>query len=86
MFLLVVMVQMWLDDPIAHQIWHPDGWLFKHGYIDFAGGVVVHVVAAVSALVVCIKLGPREGYDPNVPMSSHSSFLGSNLVCWLLHY
>ena len=32
--------------PVAHWVWAPDGWLFKRGLRDFAGGTVVHVTPA----------------------------------------
>jgi|SRR5688572_24666168 len=49
-------------DPLAHWVWHPDGWLAKLGALDFAGGTVVHLSSGVSALVVAIVLGKRLGY------------------------
>jgi Amt family ammonium transporter len=48
--------------PVAHWVWG-GGWLFSLGALDFAGGIVVHVTAGVSALVVARELGPR----PEVP-------------------
>jgi ammonium transporter, Amt family len=57
--------------PIAHWIWHPNGWLFKLGILDFAGGLVVHLSSGLfykiikkgtAALVFSILLRRREGY------------------------
>jgi Amt family ammonium transporter len=45
--------------PLAHWVWASDGWLFKLGVLDFAGGTVVHIAAGVSALVLAVLLGPR---------------------------
>src|SRR5437773_5458827 len=45
-------------DPLAHWVWGADGWLFKRGALDFAGGTVVHISAGVSALVAAWMLGP----------------------------
>ncbi len=45
--------------PLAHWVWAADGWLFKLGVLDFAGGTVVHISAGVSALVLAFMLGPR---------------------------
>jgi Amt family ammonium transporter len=48
--------------PLAHWVWAADGWLFRLGVLDFAGGTVVHVSAGVSALVLTILLGPRREF------------------------
>jgi len=45
--------------PLAHWVWAADGWLYKLGVLDFAGGTVVHISAGVSALVLAVMLGPR---------------------------
>ena len=47
--------------PVANWVWG-GGWLGQMGLIDFAGGVVVHVTAGVSALVIAIMLGARRGF------------------------
>ena len=60
--------------PLCHWIWAADGWLFNSGaagIIDLAGGMVIHVSAGVSALVVALFLGPRHGY-PKVPMAPNN--------------
>jgi Amt family ammonium transporter len=44
--------------PVAHWVWG-GGWLAQLGILDFAGGIVVHLTAGVSALVVAWQLGPR---------------------------
>lgn len=62
--------------PMAHMVWGQDGFLGAGGLhsVDFAGGNVVHISSGVSALVLCIVLGKREGYQKqayrthNVPM------------------
>ncbi|MEZ4398465.1 MAG: ammonium transporter [Kofleriaceae bacterium] len=48
--------------PLAHWVWAADGWLFKYGVLDFAGGTVVHISAGVSALVLARMVGPRRDY------------------------
>lgn len=60
--------------PLAHWTWHPDGFLFKWGVLDFAGGTVVHISAGFAALAGAIVLGRRkshiekEEYSPvNIP-------------------
>jgi len=47
--------------PVAHWVWG-GGWLAKLGVMDFAGGLVVHVTAGVSAIVLVKALGPRRGF------------------------
>ena len=49
--------------PIAHWVWNPGGWLHSVGAIDFAGGLVVHVSAGVSALAAAIVIGRRRGLE-----------------------
>ncbi|AEE15289.1 ammonium transporter [Thermodesulfobium narugense DSM 14796] len=45
--------------PLAHWVWG-DGWLAKLGVLDFAGGIVVHISAGISALAMCLILGRRK--------------------------
>ncbi len=45
--------------PLAHWTWHPDGFLFKMGVLDFAGGTVVHISAGCAALVGALALKRR---------------------------
>ena len=56
--------------PIAHWVWAPNGWLFELGALDFAGGTVVHINAAMAAVAAALLLGKRRdpGLEPgNVP-------------------
>lgn len=48
--------------PVTHWVWDPEGWLFKRGLLDFAGGTVVHITAGAASLVCAIVLGPRTGF------------------------
>ena len=45
--------------PLAHWTWHPDGFLFKMGSFDFAGGTVVHISAGMAALAGALVLKRR---------------------------
>jgi Amt family ammonium transporter len=63
--------------PLAHWVWASDGWLFKLGVLDFAGGTVVHISAGISALVLALMLGPRRDVTKGVPI------LPNNLVLTL---
>lgn len=49
-------------DPVAHWVWSGDGWLFKLGALDFAGGTVVHINAGIAAIVTAIMIGKRRSY------------------------
>jgi Amt family ammonium transporter len=51
--------------PVAHWVWG-GGWLAQRGVLDFAGGLVVHLTAGVSALVLAVLLGPRLGFPDDV--------------------
>jgi Amt family ammonium transporter len=48
--------------PIAHWTWHPDGFLFKMGALDFAGGTVVHISAGCAALAGALVLKRRQSH------------------------
>lgn len=56
--------------PVAHWVWG-GGWLSDFGFMDFAGGVVVHLTAGVAALVAALYMGSRRGY-PDTPMIPHN--------------
>lgn len=61
--------------PIAHMVWGAGGYLLDKGALDFAGGTVVHINAAVAGLVGAYMLGKRIGfgkeamYPHNLPMT-----------------
>lgn len=60
--------------PVAHWVWG-GGWLASQlGTLDFAGGIVVHTTAGVSALVIAALLGRRQGF-PRTLMLPHSPSL-----------
>jgi Amt family ammonium transporter len=55
-------------DPIAYWTWNPNGWLFKLGSLDFAGGGPVHIASGACALAYSLMLGKRTGYSKNAGM------------------
>jgi Amt family ammonium transporter len=57
--LFIVLFALLVYAPIAHWTWHPDGFLFKMGALDFAGGTVVHISAGCAALAGALVLKPR---------------------------
>ena len=67
--------------PVTHWIWG-GGWLAQRGVLDFAGGIVVHVTAGVSALVVAWQLGPRRGFPHSVhpPHAPWMVMVGASLL------
>jgi ammonium transporter, Amt family len=78
--LFIVLWFLFIYCPLCHWIWAADGWLFNSGasgVIDLAGGLVIHVSAGISALVVAIYLGPRKGYPK-------SSMAPNNLVMTMM--
>lgn len=69
--------------PLAHWTWHPDGFLFKWGVLDFAGGTVVHISAGIAALVGAMVLGRRETHTKNhdfQPVNIPYVILGTGLL------
>jgi Amt family ammonium transporter len=56
--------------PSAHWVWG-GGWLAELGFMDFAGGAVVHINAGVAALVAALVIGNRKGF-PQTPMPPHN--------------
>jgi Amt family ammonium transporter len=73
---LLIFIVLWstfIYVPIAHWVWNPDGWLRAVGAIDFAGGIVVHVSAGLSALAAALVVGRRKVCD--VPWKDHMKTL-----------
>ena len=68
--------------PIAHWVWSADGWLFKMGALDFAGGTVVHVNAGVAAVVAAIVVGARKDFGRKaiLPHNVPHVLLGAGLL------
>ncbi len=54
--IFLVLFSLFIYAPLAHWTWHPDGFLFKLGVLDFAGGTVVHMSAGFAALAAAIYL------------------------------
>ena len=54
---------------MAHWVWG-GGFLAQLGALDFAGGLVIHILSGVSGLVLCLLLGRRRGYG-RMPMLPH---------------
>ncbi len=67
--------------PVVHWVWG-GGFLAEMGLLDFAGGVVVHVTAGVSALVLAMMLGPRRGFPNDVqpPHNPGMTMIGASML------
>ncbi|MFP5224172.1 MAG: ammonium transporter [Actinomycetota bacterium] len=82
---VVVFFVLWsllVYSPVAHWVWHGDGWLFTKGVLDFAGGTVVHINAGIAALVFAIYLKPRKGFprDGAPPHDIPMTVLGAGIL------
>ena len=83
-FLILIVIYPWA----CHWVWAEGGWLYKQGYRDFAGSLVVHSVGGFCGLVVSKKIGPRIGrYDDQLgivmDIPPHSMVLTA-LGTWIL--
>jgi Amt family ammonium transporter len=63
--LFIALFSLLVYAPIAHWTWHPDGFLFKWGVLDFAGGTVVHISAGCAALAGALVLKRRKVHLDN---------------------
>lgn len=82
---VMIFTAIWLTIvyfPIAHMVWASGGLFFEMGALDFAGGTVVHINAGISALIACIILGKRIGYQKEAlaPHSLTMTAIGTGLL------
>ncbi len=63
--LFIALFSLLVYAPIAHWTWHPEGFLFKMGALDFAGGTVVHISAGCAALAGALVLKRRKSHIEN---------------------
>jgi Amt family ammonium transporter len=80
----LLFISLWtlvVYSPLAHMVWG-GGWLFQMGALDFAGGTVVHINAAVAAVVAVICVGKRRDYKQSglLPHNVPFALLGSGLL------
>ena len=81
---VVIFTVLWLIlvyAPATHWVWG-GGWLAKLGVFDFAGGLVVHTTAGISALVIAHFLGPRKGFPKTFspPHSPVLAMIGASML------
>jgi Amt family ammonium transporter len=78
----LVLWSLFIYAPVAHWVWHPNGWIFALGAADFAGGTVVHINAGVAGLVAAIMLKKRLGYGTEnmSPFNLGLAVIGAGLL------
>jgi Amt family ammonium transporter len=80
----VIFTALWsvlVYSPIAHWVWATDGWLYKLGALDFAGGTVVHASSGVAALIAALLVGRRAtSGDRMEPHDIPMTVLGAGLL------
>jgi Amt family ammonium transporter len=81
----IAFITLWLllvYCPLAHMVWSGEGWIFKAGAIDFAGGLVVHMSSGFSAIIAALLLGKRQGFgkDPMPPHNLPLCLVGAGLL------
>jgi Amt family ammonium transporter len=73
--------------PVAHWVWDPNGWLYRLGLADYAGGTVVEINSGIAGLACALYLGRRLGYgqDNMMPWNLSYAVIGGSLlwVGWL---
>jgi Amt family ammonium transporter len=82
---MMLFATLWLTivyAPLAHMVWASDGFLFKFGAIDFAGGTVVHINSGVAGLVGVAFAGSRIGHlkEAMPPHSLALTMVGAGLL------
>jgi ammonium transporter, Amt family len=79
--IFTILWSVFVYSPIAHWVWAADGWLYKLGALDFAGGTVVHASSGVSALIVALLIGRRVvNGDRMEPHDIPMTVLGAGLL------
>jgi len=80
--LFITLWSLLVYNPLCHWVWSPDGFLYKMGAIDFAGGTVVHISSGVSGLLIAIYLGRRRGFPKNTgtPNNLVMTIIGAGLL------
>ena len=72
--------------PVCHWVWG-GGWLAQMHVMDYAGGLVVHATAGISALLIAWRLGPRDGFprDLSPPHNPGMTMMGAGML-WVGWY
>ncbi len=79
--IFLVLFSLFIYAPLAHWTWHPEGFLFQLGVLDFAGGTVVHMSAGFAALAAAIYLRNKsETKEAIAPANIPFVLLGTGLL------
>ena len=81
--LFICLFSLLIYCPLAHWTWHPEGFLFQWGVLDFAGGTVVHISAGFAALAGAMFLGRRKSHlsnEEHKPVNIPFVLLGTGLL------
>jgi Amt family ammonium transporter len=81
-FIFTLLWSTLVYDPVAHWVWGAGGWLKTMGALDFAGGIVVHLISGISALAAALMIGKRKGYlqEAMYPHNLPMTVLGTGLL------
>ena len=81
-FVFILLWSTLVYDPVAHWVWGTGGWLRQMGTLDFAGGIVVHLISGISALAAALLIGKRKGYlqEAMYPHNLPMTVLGTGLL------
>lgn len=77
---IMVLWSLLIYVPVAHWVWGIGGWIRTMGALDFAGGIVVHMTAGFSALMMAKLLGPRRLSEAHAPHDIGMVMLGTALL------
>lgn len=80
--LFICLFSLFVYAPLAHWTWHPEGFLFKMGVLDFAGGTVVHISAGCAALMGAIVLKQRLSHLNQIPPANIPYVLIGTGLLW----
>lgn len=82
--LFIALFSLLVYAPIAHWTWHPEGFLFSMGVLDFAGGTVVHISAGCAALAGALVLKRRKVHidKQEIPPSNIPYVLIGTSLLW----
>ena len=67
--------------PVCHWVWG-GGWLSEMGFMDFAGGSVVHITCGTAAIVAAMTMGSRRGFPDRMtpPHNMTLTVMGAGML------